>query len=240
MVAYSMKSITWLFEKDHLARAFWGIVIALMMFCLGLLVNSLKGPTKVEVVNAKKTIDSVIVITDSVSSANDEKTIKLLNELINASNLKSNKHIIEKQNRIEIPSNYTRDPATVVLDEFRLPQNTRGYSEANFGAIGKIAFENEAIKKDQVTTLNVDVFDSLSLNKFTPFILEFQKKNSSHNYTLAWKQDYVLKSKFSVIKFVANIQPGTYYMHFGTYAKNELDNKYPKKYQIVKEVQITE
>ncbi len=250
-------SLRSLFERDHLIRAFWSLLIGLVMFLLGMYYNSTRQPSKVEVVNTFQKSDTVIVRFDEKALTPNEQVSKTLSQLARdisdlkrsyqpispASNPKTMARIPDrpisdvvhrwdqKPVRLEqITFEPTLKIAQIQLDKFSLPPGTKGYSNIALSTLARVQVVSPTVKQDSLFSLVVELLDPRLLGKISPLFLEFLRKDSELSYTQLASQQYKLEPGRNLVRLAAHIPPGHYEVEVGFYVLDDIKGEYPRKY----------
>jgi len=242
-----------IFNRENIAKTFWSLMVAIIIFLAGIYYNEIKNPEKVEIINTRLNNDTVYLKMDQgdIDRLNDvDKYIALLEHEFNSKRNKEkdnetsledklNKNNLEKD-KIDIPPKKTVDVkndinyavmiAEPLIGKYKLPDIVEGYLYSSVGAYASVILENSKVSKNNLMRIHVKLVNDKILKEASPIIVTILKKIEGKNITQLARFEYILKSPNSVINVIADYDPGNYIIRTGFYIEKELNTKYPPFY----------
>lgn len=253
-VRREMKKIFhFLFDKKHLIRTFWGGVLALLIFFLGIWYNSNSGPPKVEIINLKTYKDTLYIKLDEEFRTGLSQItrdvdhlrrlyVELVEEPIDQNDRNNNKEIrrISPPTPVHLSQTYNeafspRVESIPVLSEiyhpkFKVPTIVKGYAQKRLSGLAKVNLDKQSMPYKSELNLTFELLDVSIHEKITPLILTILRRESENSYTQIIDQHYKIGKSKNLIRLATDFGKGEYILRIGFYFLNDIITEYPEFY----------
>lgn len=249
-----------LFAPEHLARTFWGVVVALGTFGLGAWYNSTKGPSKVIVTNQPIVRDTMIVRIEGQSGDPNQTLTRRIEQLVREvgsfrtfysqsekarvyhdslkplssrpvkSYISSNQHQ-QPAELTRIPITTEPVPAQIKVPLFRLPSNIKGYYPAQLSSVARLDLPRIQYSKNDEIKCVIEFINPGDISRVTPLIVDVLRKMSENSYTLLYNQQFIIQPGKNSITLNADFGTGPFILQAGFYFLEELNESYPRFYR---------
>jgi hypothetical protein len=237
--------LKYFFERDHIIKAIWSFVIAILLLIIGMVISPFRQPSKVEIVNYPRQFDTVCIkdnpnerlcnlveqLTLAINQqSNSDKNIKTTKS--DSTKLSTNPKVGTKKHFLSYNSTALSsvNQADIDTSKFALPPENKGYTQANLSSLMKISVPQLKIMGDTIFVFYIEPLENSLISKISPLFVDFLRKDSEHLFTQIISQRYRLRNGKNMLRLSITVPPGIYRLGIGFYFLNEISGKYPKKY----------
>lgn len=113
---------------------------------------------------------------------------------------------------------------------FKLPETVGGYVNGKINSFATVTLNSNKFKRKDVISISLDFFNKQTLGMMTPLFIDIAEPKAENSYYQIWSEQYRINELKNNISFSSDFPPGNYILSVGFYMKNELDEKYPRRY----------
>jgi hypothetical protein len=245
------------FSKSYIYPTLWSLIVIALGFIGGLFWKNITGPDEVVVINRDDKKDTTVTV---IEFNPDQDYFNHITELTSKSIVKDYSGKISKKNietfSLDIAKEYqskfdsiissrqkTQDQKTTdkISDVFsngtklkrpkyRLPSVVEGYVKNNLNSFAKISINNTEFNKNDKLKLNLNFFNTSTLNDITPVFIDIVEKKGNNSFYQIWSEQYEVNQTDNSIVLSTDFQKGKYELTVGFYLLDEIKSKYPSFY----------
>lgn len=113
---------------------------------------------------------------------------------------------------------------------FKFPEIVGGYVNGKINSFATISLNSNEFKRQDVISISLDFFNTQTLGMITPIFIDIVEVKTENRFFQIWSEQYKINELKNIISFSSDFPPGNYTLSVGFYMKNELDEKFPRRY----------